>query len=48
MGFDFAARSWRIHVGYRASSEEVVDGVMDAPFVYVAFIFLNLGVAVAT
>ena len=34
MGFDFATRSWRIRVGYRASSEEVVDGVTDTSSVY--------------
>jgi hypothetical protein len=39
MGFDFATRSWRNRVGYRAGSEEVVDGVMDASSVYVASIF---------
>ena len=38
MGFDFATWSWRIRVGYRACSEEVVDGVMDASSVYVASI----------
>jgi len=37
MGFDFATRSWRNRVGYRAGSEEVV--VMDASSVYVASIF---------
>lgn len=50
MGFDFATRSGRIRVGYRAGSEEVVDGVMDASSVYVASIFfylLTLAVAVA-
>jgi hypothetical protein len=37
MGFDFATRSWRIRVGYRAGSEEMVDGVMDTSSVYVVF-----------
>jgi hypothetical protein len=53
MGFDFTTRSWRIRVGYRAGSEEVVDGVIGASSVYVAhvasifFYLLNLAVAVA-
>jgi hypothetical protein len=41
MGFDFASRSWRNRVGYRAGSEEVVDDAMDASSVYVASIFLS-------
>lgn len=50
MGFDFTTRSWRVHVGYWAGSEEVVDGAMDASSVFVASIFfylLTLAVAVA-
>lgn len=50
MGFDLTTRSWRVHVGYRAGSEEVVDGVMDTSSVYVAsiiFYLLTLVVAVA-
>lgn len=39
MGFDFTTRSWRVHVGYWAGSEEVVDGAMDASSVFVASIF---------
>ena len=39
MVYGFATRSWRIRVGYRAGSEEVVDGVMDASSVYVASVF---------
>ena len=50
MGFDLVTRSWRIRVGYRAGSEEVVDG-RDGRFICIRSIYvfhmLTLAVAVA-